>query len=203
MKNLIFMIAAMMIYSCNQNKQMSNEVVHNHNSSVEVLRTEESYIIFNDSSRFNTHLHSMKLLRSIKDNKGTPYYVLSGRINENNVENNSIFMLTLKDSVKDPNDFPSFTYPGREFNYLDQSLIFESKLFIGCFSEKNDAAESLVWVQKEVGKERTDSSIFIVTAEDGQIRESKIPSSSPWYAKVISKLKNFKELPGMDVASEP
>lgn len=92
-----------------------------------------------------------------------------------------------------------YTYPGKEYDYLDKSLLFESRMFYGnCMKNKGSC---VVWTQKSKNeKGLMENSIFLVEVDEDKLVESKLSYDN----KIVNELiKNCKELPGIDVTSEP
>ncbi len=202
MKQIIVFIALLLIVACNNIGQ--NATTENTKKSWNVLRTDGSFLIFNDNSRINTRLYDMTYLESLIDSTGNSYFVLSGRTCKECDENIAIFIVCPQDTAIPLSELPKYTYPGKEYDYENNQLTFESKLFIGNCIDNSGKSACLIWVQKERDRSnKLDSSMFIVDIFNKKIRERSVKPQSQDYTKNLQHLKNCKEIKGVVTTSEP
>lgn len=169
-----------------------------------VQGTESSYIVFDDNSRIDTKLFDMSYLCSLSDSMGKVYFVLSGRTCKECDENISIFLYTPKDTLKPVSELAKYTYPGKEFDYENDQLIFESRLYVGDRFHNGNLSNCLIWVQSERNNsDKIDSSMFIVDIVKGKIEERKISSQAQEYRTKLQLVMSFKEIKGIEITSEP
>lgn len=206
MKQIIILVTLISIISCkNINKNVSAE-----NSKKSTQKTwnvkgvDGAFLIFNNKSRINTRLYEMRYIESLTDSSDSTYFVLSGKICSECDENISIFLISPKDTIKTLTELPSYTYPGKEYYYLNNELIFESKLFIGNCINNGEKTNKLIWVQRALNdNNKFDSLMFIVDVFDDKIRNMEIKPQTQEYRNILQHLKNCREIKGVDVTSEP
>lgn len=206
MKQILVFIAMLSIVACNNtNQNASVENAHKPAQKAwDFKRVDGTFLVFNDNSRINTRLYEMNYLESIADSNGITYFVVSGRTCKECDENISVFIISPKDTIKPLTELPKYTYPGKEFDYENNELIFESKLFVGNCINKREKTISLVWVQKaKNNNNKLDSLIFIVDILNGKIRERKIQPQTQEYISNLQYLKNCREIKGVETTSEP
>lgn len=206
MKQTIVFIVLISILACNNMSQS----ISTENASVSlqkswnVLRTEGTFIIFDDNSHINTQLYEVSYIESLTDSKGIPYFVLSGRTCKECDENIAIFLFSLGDTVSPLSDLHKYTYPGKEYDFENNKLSFESKLFIGNCITSDDKSVCLIWLQKFINNSNSlDSSMFIVDIFNDKIRERNIKSQTQEYKSNLHHLKNCREIKGIETTSEP
>jgi hypothetical protein len=206
MKQLLAFIALLSIVACKNTIQKT--AVDNTQKSTKktwnVKKVDGNLLVFNDNSYINTRLYEMNYLESLTDSSGSTYFVLSGRTCKECDENISIFLVSPKDTIRPLSELSKYTYPGKEFDYKNTKLIFESKLFIGNCINNGGKTTSLIWVQKEMNNyKKLDSLMFIVDIFNDKIRERKIKPQTQEYNSNLQYLKNCKEIKGVETASEP
>lgn len=206
MKHIIVFLTILALVACNNITQNSTakNIQKSAQKSRNVVRTEGSFLIFNDNSRINTQLYEMNYLESLTDSKGSPYFVLSGRTCKECDENIAIFLICPNDTVKSLAKLPKYTYPGKEYDYESNQLCFESRLFIGNCINSSEKSSCLIWVQKAKNRSnKLDSSMFIVDIFNDKIRERNIKSQTQEYNNNLQYLKNCREIKGVETTSEP
>lgn len=206
MKQILVFVAILSIVACNntsQNASAKNARKHVQ-KTWDIKRLDGTFLVFNDNSRINTRLYDMCYIESIADSNGITYFVVSGRTCKECDENISVFIISPKDTLKPITELPKYTYPGKELDYENNDLIFESRLFVDNCTNKGEKTISLVWVQKaKNNNNKLDSSIFIVDILNGKIRERKIQSQTQEYISNLKYLKNCREIKGIKTTSEP
>ncbi len=206
MKQILVYVAMLLIVACNNTNQ--NSAAENTHKPVEKVwnfkRVDGTFLVFNDNSRINTRLFELTYLESLADSNGITYFVVSGRTCKECDENISIFIISPTNTIKSPTELSKYTYPGKEFDYENNELIFESRLFVGNCINKDRNSICLVWVQKEKNiNNELDSSIFIVDIFNGKIRERKLLPKTQEYFSNLQCLKNCREIKGIEITSEP
>jgi hypothetical protein len=205
-KQIIIIITAVILFSCNlrndkpENKKSSQTV----KTSWDLLKTEDSFLIFKNGKKFNTQLHELKYIESLNDNSDNPYFVLAGRPCGDCDANISIYFVSPIDSIKSIDKLQRYAYPGKINDWETSRTIFESKLFIGNCINNGNNSKKLVWIQKSIdNKNIADSLIFIVDVLNNKLRENVIKSGSSLYSQYKQEVINCKEIEGIDNTSEP
>lgn len=112
-----------------------------------VVRAENSAIYFNNSETVEVDLYDLVYIGALKVNNTSEYAILSGRSCSDCDENISIYISPIKgifagDSLKETR----YTYPGKIYDYVDNKLVFQSRMFYGpCFESGKDA---VTWIQE-------------------------------------------------------
>lgn len=147
---LVFILASLLLMvACKSGEKNTTSVINElKHKNWTVLTTEGSWLIFADKSRINTKLYEMSYLESISDNDDNPYFVLSGKSCKDCDENLAIFLLSPADTLKLLSMLPKYTYPDKEYDYENNQLIFDSKLFMGNCLISNAKSACLIWLQK-------------------------------------------------------
>ena len=203
MKQIVLFIAILSLIACNncQINQVENKSVATQ-KTVSVKKIDGSFLVLNDNSRFNSRLYEMKYLESLTDVNGSTYFVLSGRTCKECDENISIFLISPKDTLKPVPELSKYLYPGKVFDYENNKLVFESKLYIGNSFINDKTSKSLIWLQK-VKSKKLENLMLIVEVFNGKIRERNFKPQSQEYKRCFKNLKNCREIKGVDVSSEP
>ena len=84
---------------------------------------------------FKTGIYEAKLIAQLSYGEERPYFVFSGRGCAECDINPSIYIHSPSDGLLNGEMAPRYPFPGQVFYHEDQSLIFESKMFFGKFSE--------------------------------------------------------------------
>jgi len=205
MKNIIAFVLLISFIACkNKCQNISDENNPNQaKKSWDFLKTDGTMLIFKDKTRLNTRLYEMNYLETLSDSSNNPYFVLSGNTCKDCDENIGIFLLCPDDTLKPLSKLFKYSYPGKEYDYENNKLIFESKLYIGnCISNNNNIC--LIWVQKESNENnKINSSVFIVDMYNNNIRERSVLPNSNEYDKILLEIKTCKEIQGIETTSEP
>ena len=206
MRQIIIFLALLLIIACknkSQNASVENKE-RNTQKTLSVKKVDGTFLVLNDNSRFNTRLYMMKYLESLTDVFGSTYFVLSGRTSNECDENISIFMVNSKDTLKPVSELSKYTYPGKVFNYENNKLIFESKLYIGNCINNGETSKSLIWLQQSKNKNnKIEDLMLIVDIFKGKIRERYFKPQTIEYRGNLQNLKNCREIKGVEVSSEP
>lgn len=199
MKNKLF-IFLLILSSCNliSKKESKTNIVQNKKEWI-VSKTTGSIISFRDGSKIDTKIQDMKYIFTLSNSKENPFFVLSGRLNKMNDENISIFIFSLDDTLKNSAQIRRYSYPGKEFDYESNKINFESKLLY------SNNLDEMVWIQStRIDSSKFDTALFILTVNTNVLKEKKIPKkASLEFNSIISRIKDFAEIEGQDITSEP
>ncbi len=87
---------------------------------------------YNFDKSFKTDLYDLKYLGYLKTNLKEPYFILSGRTCDSCDENISIYVWSPSSgNLEAIQNKHQYTYPGKEFHFLNGKLLFESKMYFG------------------------------------------------------------------------
>jgi hypothetical protein len=157
-------------------------------------------LYFKNNKTFKTNLFDLHYIGQLKAKHKAPYLILSGRNCNECDENISIFIHSPSDGpMKNEAEQITYSYPGKEFDYATNKLIFESRMFYGdCIVNTN---ECIVWVQKKLNDNGVfKNSTLTVEVNNDKLKESIESKDSITLKKLFLKC---KELPGINVTSEP
>jgi hypothetical protein len=145
-------------------------------------------------------LYDLKYIGQLLTDKNNPLFIVSGRGCIECDENIAIYIYSPKTGlIKESGNPIKYSYPGKEFDYMDNKLVFESRVFYGkCFDKDKD---SIVWFQKRFKQDGTyEENIFLLEIIGEDIKESIIKDNSLSIEQISE---NCSELPGVDVTTEP
>jgi hypothetical protein len=178
----------LLLFSCEQRKA----------STVDQINFDKivgNNIILSNKLIINTELYDVTYICSLKRNKQLPFLVVSARECKECDANLSIYVIQI-DSTRKLRHF-SYSYPGKEYDYTGETILFESEFF---FSDKVDS-NNLMWIQKQYSTDKkVDSSVFIVDVQEDTLHEKRIKFDN--FHK-IPNINYYKHLDGIDVSSEP
>lgn len=157
-------------------------------------------IYFSDNQQFNINLYDLKYVGQLSTGKDNPFLIVSGRTCRNCDENLAIYIYSPKTGLIQENNEPiRYSYPGKEYDYENNKLVFESRMFYGQCLDKNSS--SIVWFQKELDpNEAYKESAFALEIIGENIKESIKKDTDLSIEQII---KNCNELPGIDVSTQP
>ena len=167
--------------------------------SWDFLKTDGSKLILKDGNSIDTKLFEMNFLKTLKDNNGNLYFVVSGK-ESGYVANISIYIFNSKNTQKSFSEIPNYSYPGKVYNWESNELISEHRLFVG------DCIDfCLLWVQKDLMIESNEfkNSIYTVNIINGEIKGRIINSQEKEYNKYLQNIEKYEEILGKDFTSEP
>lgn len=132
------------------------------------------------------------------------WLILSGKSCDSCDEQISIYLYPISgESNEDSNSLRKFSYPGKLFNYENDSLIFQSQVFWGKCAENDESM--MIWIQKELTKEGWQTSHFILTFSDNRIIVSKKREGFGTFSEldINSHLGECFEVAPLDQTSSP
>jgi len=148
-------------------------------------------------------LFDKELIGSVKAGANT-WLIVSGATCEECDENISIFIYpksspTLSDQLKN-----KYSYPGREYHYLNDSLIYESRVFWGsCLPSYSNV---IVWLQKELMDDgKWKNGAYLIEFKENELLELRIDYTSDLLSDVLEKVNSSicNEIAGIRQTSEP
>lgn len=157
-------------------------------------------IYFSNAKQFKTNLYDLKYIGQLKTENKAPYLILSGRSCTDCDENISIYIHSPSDGqMKSETEQSRYAYPGKEYDYMDKSLLFESRMFYGdCLKGKGSC---VIWVQKQLNEKGVfENNTFILEIFNDNLKETTIKNDA-----LLKDLLNNKctELSGIEITSEP
>ena len=168
-------------------------------------KTDGQEIVFKNGKRINTRLYQLKYIRSLKAQDGTTFLVLSGVGCTECDANISIYIHNPADGdMKGEAEQERYLYPGKIKFYEDNTLISESRMFVGnCLTDKENLA---VWYQKDLNDdEKWVPSVVIASVEDKKLSSKVLKKGLPDVEETLALTKSGKciEVSGIDRTSEP
>lgn len=162
-----------------------------------------SNLVFKNNKSYNTRLSKMKFIE-VLGSSSNPYFLVSGRSCSNCGENISIYLLGLADKAKSKDSIIRYQYPGKLRFYEDNSLLSNNRMIYGkCLKNSNN--DFLIWIQNDKNDEgRMEKSLYLIEITEKGLVEKKVIFKDPNYVKIMNSLsKNYKELKGIELTSEP
>ncbi|MFA6023588.1 MAG: hypothetical protein WC781_05860 [Candidatus Pacearchaeota archaeon] len=157
-------------------------------------------IYFSNDKQFKIDLYDLKYIGQLQIKNKTPYFILAGRSCQDCDENISINIYSPYNGLlKNNGMLTRYSYPGKEYDYIDHKLLFESRMFYGnCFKKGEN---SVVWVQKQLNDENNfEANTFILEIVKDNIQETILKDDLSLLDELI---KNCNELSGIESVSEP
>ena len=185
-----------LLFSCN----FSSRQIETENSNWGIKKIGMDTIFYNNGRTTKTNIYDLKYIGTLKTKRRSPYIVLSGKSCDDCDENISIFLFSSDNRVLNNTLYRKYSYPGKEYDYLEKNLLYESRVFFG--NCQFDSIQSIIWYQKQYTNSGIDSSIFIVQVIDDTLKSEKI-AYNKMKKKSFNLNKNCKEIHGVDVSSEP
>jgi len=158
-------------------------------------------LILKNGRQLKTSLFDLKYIGALQTQKKAPYYILSGRGCHGCDANISIYIWSPSDGpMLDDSRQPRYTYPGKEKDYETGKPIFESRMF---YSDCNVYGNSVIWLQRTLNdKGKWIEDMFVVSLKTDKLQETLITKQFK-SSKSTFLSTTCKELPGIDVSSEP
>lgn len=210
LKSVRIIIAALMLVVCCQCNNASDadhsqtmDDIHDNKdipTGLESPEVDESGV---SSFVEEIRLFDKELLGSIETKKNT-WLVLAGRNCTDCDANLSVYIYPM-------HDFPGadtlrtirYSYPGKEYNYEDDSLIFESRVFWGdCLPRLENI---VIWYQRQLNDDGWDYSYYWLQLQDKGLMENR----SDTHALALDEIENrimsevCTEIPPIERTSEP
>ncbi len=119
-------------------------------------------------------MYDLEYIGQLRTNKKKPYLILSGRGCKACDANISIYVHSPSDgAMKNEATQSRFSYPGKEFDYENDSLLSEIRTFYG--EVLPNVSNGIMWYQKD----RQDDliykqSVYLLQIEDDTLKESPI-----------------------------
>ena len=211
MKILLIILFSIFITSCSFHKEEKQNtdtlkkdttIPHQYNitnfQEIHVIGIKGKKITFSNKESYTTNLYNLKYISQLATIKKIPYLVVEGRSCSDCDENLSIFIVSPSDGPMKPESQQGrYIYPGDENDYATNKLVFESRMFYG--NSLAGIGNCVVWYQKDLNTTPQES-FFIVSIKKDTIAETTLPFKQNILNKLI---KNFKELKGIQVTTEP
>jgi len=169
--------------------------------SSEEIKVKGKNLIFLDGTEYETNLFNLSYIGTIGKEKAKNYLILSGQQCYECDSNTALYIISPEyGSMKDESVQIRYSYPGKLFNYEDNSLLAEFRVFYG---EVLRGAEGILWDQKELDNESNwiQSTYFLKLVGD----KLQIDKSTKKLELILEQVKLGKawEIQGIDMTSEP
>jgi hypothetical protein len=158
-----------------------------------------------DGSKFQTTLYDLKVIGQLRTVHKLPYYVLSGVGCQECDANVSVYIHSPSDGpMKNEGTQPRFEYPGRVISPEDNSVVYETRVFLGnCLDGHPDA---VVWFERSMGDDKQwHDSVLLAEVKDDHLvlDEPKANAPRPREAEDSARKSGCRELPGVRQWEEP
>ena len=192
-KELIFYILSVLIWS------LSIQFTNGQNQLS--ARIEDKTIFLNDGQKFETNLFDLNYIGQIENSKSKKYLILSGKQCAECDANISLYIISPADGpMKGESEQERFSYPGKLFDFLDNSLIAEYRTFYG---EILNGITGLIWFQKELNNHNEwIESTFLIQVKDGELEFDTITQNINLTLEQVKEQKAW-EITGINSTSEP
>jgi hypothetical protein len=162
-------------------------------------------LVFANGSKFTTTLYELKVIGELRTANKLPYYILSGRGCHQCGANTSLYIHSPSDgSMRNEREQTHFSYPGKETNYMDGQLLFESRAFFGdCAAGHQNA---VIWFQKSIDDNRKwHSRVFVAQVNADRLSDGVLSDAVPNLSEAEAAVKagGCREIPGINRTSEP
>lgn len=185
MKNYLMLLLVLFCFSCQKKNEEIRKILNENSLNQKqkppvlliktIIPTIVNKTIILDNISYQTNLFDLKYIGQLKTTNKLPYFIISGRKCVDCDENISIFVWSPTDGIKTLNQNSNrYSYPGKEYDYSNNELIFENQMFYGnCLGY-----ESCIWIQKEKNfNNEWKKSIFILKIKNDAIKEETITDS--------------------------
>jgi len=169
----------------------------------EFAKVEGRNIVFKDGSKYHTNVFDLQYIGQLRTSRKAPYLILAGRKCQACDESISIYIQSPSDGpMKADGEDIRYSYPGKEFDYETKKIDSETRMFYGSCSDSGEC--SVIWYQRELDdKGKWEESIYSIRVRDDQLIEEKTSDAKRIIQILDRVIRNCKELPGVDVTSEP
>jgi len=161
-------------------------------------------IHFQNGKKLETKLYAVKVISTLSAKSRAPFLIISGRGCRGCDANISLYFHSPDDGpMKGEAYQPRYSYPGKEFYYMDGKLLSEHRFFFGeCLS---NMAEAAVWFQNDFDEGKEKKFVFIVYVDEDTLIEQSIEYDLPNIEDTLNLVREGKchEIEGEDRTSEP
>lgn len=168
-------------------------------------QSDRKIIDFGSNLRLETDLFEVAYIGRLQAKSKSPYIVLSGKGCTQCDMNTSIYIHSPSDGPLVGGEMaPRYSYPGRVFYYEDNSLVEESRLFLGeCLTGLGPVAAWFTKSKNDAGE--WEESLFAAEVRGDSLARRTLGVPGPYIAQVNAAVAEgrCREVPGRDMLSEP
>jgi len=196
--------------SCNRSPSHSATPAHSPDSRLEAANAVNGenrmgILVLPDGSRFQSTLYGLKVIGQLRTVHKLPYYVLAGVGCQECDANVSVYIHSPSDGpMKNEGTQPRFDYPGQTISYEDNSVVSETRMFLGnCIARHPDA---VVWFERFIGDDKQwHEGVYLAEVKDDHlvIEEPKANGPRLREAEDSAKKSECHEIPGVKQWQEP
>jgi hypothetical protein len=172
-------------------------------SEWELDRIDSSKLIFKNGRIIETKLNNLEFIGQINVEHKDPYLIFTGVDCKNCDANPSIYVHSPSDGeLIIGSGKNTYGTPGRIFSYLNDSLLYEGRVFYGQILENK---KGVIWYQKTHMKTgKWESSVFIAEIKDNRKVDQFLIDTGLFKQTIYLLQKGLcKEIEGKDQTSEP
>ena len=157
-------------------------------------------IYFSNGRQFKINLYDLKYIGQLHRKSSIPFLNLAGRGCMECDENLAIYIYSpISGLIKNKGMVVRYSYPGREHDYSENKIIFESRMFYGDCLKNN--IDSIVWLQKTLNSQNNfEDSAFVLEPKGEDLKETILKGFD---VPIIQTNNKCNELTGMDFSPEP
>lgn len=224
----IFYILFLCLFSCNQEKDIKeSETIESDKldasklatDSVKIIQAksnqpqlttwtfdkiENKKLLFKEGHSFDTELYNLEYIGQVATDNKEPFLIYSGRDCDECDANISIYFHTPRNGkLKVGNGENSYSYPGKETDYINNSLIYQARAFYG---EVLKGVFGVIWYQKTLQDNNTfKNTVYLAKVEGDSIKNQELKG----YDNLLKETQSFnktgknKEIKGIEYTSEP
>jgi len=173
------------------------------NSKWDFQNSSGSVLKFKNGKIYDTHLYSLEYIGQIPNGNKAPFLIFSGRDCDECDANISIYVHSpANGKLSIDNGANRYQYPGKEKDYENNELVYESRGFYGQVLKNTFG---LIWYQKDLmDNSKWKKSIFLIQINNGVQKEMLLNDTNQLNETLaLSKSGLCKEIKGMNYTTEP
>ena len=160
---------------------------------------------FKNNEAFSTNIINTEAIDTVLSKEGIPFVIFSGVDCYDCEANLAIYVHSPKAGFLDGNSGKNrYSYPGKLFYYLDNSLLHEQRLFYGnCLSQEQ---KNVVWYSNYLGEDGMQKKgVYVVNFVGSKRQESNQNVAYSYINKTLDLVKSGQciEILGTEMTSEP
>jgi hypothetical protein len=172
-------------------------------NSWEVQEIHGSKLLFANNKVLETRLNNLDYIGYISVSNKDPYFIFSGVDCDSCDANISIYIYSPSDGeLIVGNGENTYAYPGREYYFMNDSLIYEARTFFGQVLQNR---KGVIWYQRTLMENGTWKKSIFLADVSGQTKIDTFLIDNGQFRETLTMLKKglCKEIQGHDYASAP
>jgi hypothetical protein len=173
------------------------------NSKWDFQSSSGSVLKFKNGKTYDTHLYSLEYIGQIPNGNKAPFLIFSGKDCDECDANISIYVhSSANGKLSIDNGANRYQYPGKEKDYENNELVYESRSFYGQVLKNTFG---LIWYQKDLmDNSKWKKSIFLIQINNGVQKEMLLTEADQLNQTLVLLKKGLcKEIKGINYTTEP